>query len=43
MMDYKFQYSAAISLKWIKDNMMGLIFPDITKWEIVSRRILKAL
>jgi GNAT superfamily N-acetyltransferase len=31
MMDYKFQYSAAISLKWIKDNMMGLIFPDITK------------
>ena len=31
MMDYKFQYSAAISLKWIKDNMMGLVFPDITK------------
>lgn len=31
MIDYKFQYSAAISLKWIKDHMMGLIFPDITK------------
>ena len=31
MMDYKFQYSASISLKWIKENMMGLVFPDITK------------
>ncbi len=31
MSEYKFQYSDAISIKWIEKNLKGLIFPDITK------------